>query len=239
MFFSIIIFVLLLQDAKSLLTLLPKATVSSVSAYSELPIILANEGLGSAAHIKPASRNQENVFIQPESPLHSELSSRGNLFDITFNVCCKSDLSAEMQSIQKLVSATPFEADWDTIVKDIEGVTSQLLQQGKLTCRLALMEGVRCPKWHQDYVQMRLIKHYMGPGTEWVKPGDVSLRMSNQLRKMIGADVIIHDKDIQQCQPGEAILISGKIREDKAVPVLHRSPPCTEETRRLLYTVTV
>ena len=41
-------------------------------------------------------------------------------------------------------------------------VTTFALPDDHISCRLALINGIRCPKWHEDNVNLRLIKTYYG-----------------------------------------------------------------------------
>jgi hypothetical protein len=49
----------------------------------------------------------------------------------------------------------------------------------ELVCRLALLQRVRCPKWHCDNVSHRLLVTYFGPGTDWCDPNDAMIRIGN------------------------------------------------------------
>lgn len=110
-----------------------------------------------------------------------------------------------------------------------------------ISCRLALINGVRCPKWHEDNVKFRLIKTYYGAGTDWVDPTDVSVRMNNYFRSLMDWDLEVKDKKkIKSARVDDILLISGKAAQDGSiVPVLHRSPSVAESDRRLLFTVTI
>lgn len=110
-----------------------------------------------------------------------------------------------------------------------------------ISCRLALINGVRCPKWHEDSVKVRLIKTYYGQGTEWVDPSDLAIRANNCFRSFMDWDLEVKDeKKIKAARANDILIISGKMLEDSSVvPVLHRSPRVHETERRLLFTVTI
>lgn len=113
----------------------------------------------------------------------------------------------------------------------------------KVTCRLASMNGVRCPKWHEDYVNFRLIKTYFGAGTAWTDPGNLHLRFKNFLRSVVDKEINVDDEiDIVHANTGDVMVIAGRKRSEfvkGAVPVLHRSPISDVDLRRLLFTITV
>jgi hypothetical protein len=109
-----------------------------------------------------------------------------------------------------------------------------------LTCRLALLQGVRCPKWHFDHVSHRLLTTYLGPGTDWTDPGNHIIRLQNQWRSMRDEDLHVQEDKIIHAPAGEVMVIAGKRRPDRiagAIPILHRSP--ISNVKRLLYTITV
>jgi len=137
-----------------------------------------------------------------------------------------------------------------------------------ITCRLAIIYGVRCPKWHEDNVYMRLIKSYYGPGTDWVDPSYSIVRVENYIRRLCDVDLTVrYPMWIQHANCMDILIINGKKREMKqhgikqqwmkqngikqqwmkphgikgyqSLPVLHRSPLVDESSRRLLYTVTI
>ena len=120
-------------------------------------------------------------------------------------------------------------------------VTTFALPNDHISCRLALINGIRCPKWHEDNVNLRLIKTYYGVGTDWVDPSDVGVRMNNYFRSLMDWDLEVKDKKkIKSARVDDILLISGKASPDsRIVPVLHRSPLVPESDRRLLLTVTI
>lgn len=120
-------------------------------------------------------------------------------------------------------------------------VTTFALPDDHISCRLALVNGIRCPKWHEDNVNLRLIKTYYGVGTDWVDPSDVTVRMNNYFRSLMDWDLEVKDKKkIKSARVDDILLISGKASPDSSiVPVLHRSPVVPESDRRLLLTVTI
>ena len=140
------------------------------------------------------------------------------------------------------------DAERNKLLDDMESLVSTMKDEftrkdlDKVTCRLALLEGVRCPKWHNDYVKFRLIKTYCGEGTEFVDPSDVVVRFTNRIRAYFDKDFYVDPTRIQQARVGDVLVISGKLREQippKPSAVLHRSPLVSKNSRRLLFTVTV
>mmetsp|Transcript_11742 Transcript_11742/g.11377 ORF Transcript_11742/g.11377 Transcript_11742/m.11377 type:complete len:220 (+) Transcript_11742:103-762(+) len=128
----------------------------------------------------------------------------------------------------------------DDVVDMINTTRDLALPNESITCRLALLKGVRCPKWHEDYVKIRLIKTYYGVGTEFVNPDDWIVRSINHLRAYMDLDLEVESSKVIRASVNDVLIVSGRGREDLSiVPVLHRSPPVEEKERRLLLTVTI
>ena len=137
----------------------------------------------------------------------------------------------------------PFSVIFDDMDSLINSMRVAATESDSLFCRLAIIKGVRCPKWHEDYVDLRLIKSYVGEGTEWIDPNNISVRLLNFARSHLDMDLdVVHSNNIIRGNCGDAIVIPGRNRHLKvpnAVPVLHRSPVTKENSRRLLLTVTI
>ncbi len=130
--------------------------------------------------------------------------------------------------------------DMDDLIDSMRLVATET---DSIICRLAIVSGVRCPKWHEDYVDLRLIKTYCGIGTDWVDPNNLQTRFLNYFRALADIDLnIFNSEHISHGECGSTIVIPGRKRKLKipnSVPVLHRSPITEENCRRLLFTVTI
>ena len=122
-------------------------------------------------------------------------------------------------------------------------LSSAVVTEGTLplTCRLQLLREVKCCKWHEDYVKLRLVKTYLGRGTHWCDPKDPRIRFLNFLRKLRDLDYDVPPSEIKEMHTGDILIMSGRHRTS-CPPVLHRSPPLLDEGfshKRLLYSITV
>eukprot|EP01039_Chlorochromonas_danica_P004201 gene4201-4615_t len=176
-------------------------------------------------------------------------SSSGKGFDQTIHVYGRVDVNTAL--VRRLLpirhSTTREEEETvQCILNDMTRLISIMqnalvLPKDRLTCRLNLMDQTRCPKWHEDHVDMRLVKTYYGPSTQWVDPSDVNIRNANNLRAMAGLDLIAPEEAIHCCT-NDVVVMAGKKRSEyveNAVPVLHRSPILPMGVKRLLFTITV
>lgn len=161
-------------------------------------------------------------------------------------------------------------ASFNAIKQDMEWLATRLAKnvatdEDIIECRLAIVNGIRCPKWHEDYVFKRLIKSYYGAGTDWVDPGDIEVRLKRNFQDKLRQfssnydDIDIPQHKINHGSCGDVLVISGKLQSQRmktSIPVLHRSPILDSSTgtstsvnantdidyqhnRRLLYTVSI
>lgn len=86
----------------------------------------------------------------------------------------------------------------------------------------------QCRKFHQDYVRLRLIQTYFGPGTEWA-PEDAVCReaIDKPCESVADANRLIvpNASLVQHIQPGEIIVLKGTRYPGNARGAIHRSPP--------------
>jgi Protein of unknown function (DUF1826) len=150
--------------------------------------------------------------------------------------CCERDIEQAIASLipQELI-------DMHTLVEDIGDLMRAALlfkHSSPVVARLALLEGVRCPKWHEDYVYARLVKTYVGVGTEFADPTSASIRIANKMRSTLGQDLYVAPEDVIPTRQDEAMLMAGRYYSGKT-PVLHRSPIVDEQCKRLLFSLTL
>jgi hypothetical protein len=97
--------------------------------------------------------------------------------------------------------------------------------------RVRLTLGVKrsdaCRKFHADYVQLRLITTYFGPGTEWVPSYaiDREVLADPPLCPREANRRIVRDRRaVRHARAGDVLLLKGE-RHGKARAAVHRSPP--------------
>jgi Protein of unknown function (DUF1826) len=229
------------------------------SLYSFLLTYISGHYLSSAMKLERPSASlllQKSVsqsLIYLESPRHDDTCLCGDTggvnigqmanFDNTYGGK-RSVIELDMADTVSRIIPTYLaeQPNFSTDVSEmIRLVTTFALPDDHISCRLALINGIRCPKWHEDNVNLRLIKTYYGVGTDWVDPSDVTVRMNNYFRSLMDWDLEVKDKKkIKSARVDDILLISGKASPDSSiVPVLHRSPLVPESDRRLLLTVTI
>ncbi|KAJ1428606.1 hypothetical protein B484DRAFT_449707 [Ochromonadaceae sp. CCMP2298] len=168
-------------------------------------------------------------------------------FDLDFTLSCDEDCDGGCEKVRSAADLIPAESRSEqlcALLADMDRLTQVMrsaAQPGeRVKCRLALMDGVRCPKWHEDYVNLRLIKSYHGAGSDWAPPDDWAVRAANAARAALDRDPTVSADKIRHAECGDCIVIAGRRRADRgSVPVLHRSPVTSSQQKRLLFTVTL
>ncbi len=89
-----------------------------------------------------------------------------------------------------------------------------------------------CPRFHQDAVSVRLITTYAGPGSEWA--------FERELENDLDAETSTVRNRIRTLAPGDVAILKGSAPGWEPWPdfpvVLHRSPPASRSSPRLVLT---
>ena len=116
-----------------------------------------------------------------------------------------------------------------TLVADIVDLAKQaapLMMAAAFDMRLEIVTGNACHKFHADYVPLRLITSYAGPGSQW---------LSNEDAAALADGAAIDELDVRQLLAGEVALFKGRLLTD--TPIIHRSPPIAGTGARRLVLV--
>ena len=111
----------------------------------------------------------------------------------------------------------------------LAGRLGALLERKHIHASLSIQRTDGCRKIHTDYVSLRLLCTYAGPGTEWVPNAD--LVRENLGRTDVDVDaanrsVIRRGAVLRSCAPGELLLLKGEAYPgNSSWGAAHRSPP--------------
>ena len=125
---------------------------------------------------------------------------------------------------------------YEGFIADVSWLVSAfacLLGAKRVGLRLRVLDKAMCPRFHVDYVPVRLITTYCGIGSQWLKEGAMDRR---QLGK---AEIEPQDNAlIQQIACGEVALLKGeKWHGNEGFGLIHRSPQLASGERRLILTL--
>ncbi len=111
-------------------------------------------------------------------------------------------------------------------VAELARMAATHMQTGAVDLRLEIITGDACRKFHADYVRLRLITSYAGPGSQW---------LSNTDAAALAEGVALERLELRQLLAGEVALFKGKLLTDS--PIIHRSPPIAGTGQRRLVLV--
>ncbi|MFM7199357.1 MAG: DUF1826 domain-containing protein [Myxococcota bacterium] len=115
----------------------------------------------------------------------------------------------------------------------------QGLVQSSTNASLSLLAHDACRQLHYDYLRLRLIVTYAGPGTEWLSEDGVDrAALESRWSKAEKANAhIAREGALRQAQTGEVLLLKGAAWPgNSARGVVHRSPPIQAlGLKRLVY----
>ena len=159
------------------------------------------------------------------------------------------DQRLELAPLVQDLPEHPFRAK---LLADLEHLgrcfAAQLPSSSRILASLGPVVDDQCRKLHVDWVVLRLLSTYVGPGTEWLPDHAVA-------REHVGASsccpadanrAIMRDSQaLRRALAGEVLLMKGEAWPNNAGRgVVHRSPPIEGRTvpgpptRRLVFTLT-
>lgn len=128
------------------------------------------------------------------------------------------------------LQAAPASPSGDWFRADVSGLVARFLELAGTDRVRVAMGTVRddsCRYFHVDHVVLRLVTTYVGPGTEWVAPGDVDVVA---LDHAVSCDcdepprVVRDDGAIRRAKAGD-VLMKGELYGSHVRGQVHRSPP--------------
>ena len=123
-------------------------------------------------------------------------------------------------------------ANWPAVpafvadVAELAMLAAPLMQTHAVDLRLEILTGDACRKFHADYVPLRLITSYAGPGSQWLSNADAAA---------LAQGVAAEQLEVRQLLAGEVALFKGKLLTES--PIIHRSPPIAGTGQRRLVLV--
>lgn len=232
----------ILQQPKSYYSKL-SSNVMIISSFSDLQRKIQENSFSSCIILPCESSSTIEYSIARNRNIKLQDSDLVSDFDHEISIVSKDQRVIEAEILQLLPKNLHFDLE---LQRDILQLILAMQQDisTTLVCRLALMSYVRCPKWHEDYVNLRLVKTYYGQGMQWCDPGRHEIRMINSFRSLRNLDLLVPSQHTLQMETNDVMIMSGRNRKDNngnpIVPVLHRSPQVVHKhDRRLLFTITI
>ncbi|MFN8670771.1 MAG: DUF1826 domain-containing protein [Candidatus Sericytochromatia bacterium] len=127
------------------------------------------------------------------------------------------------------------EKGYNNFIEDILTISysfSELVKSEKISIYLSFLERTKCPLFHCDFNEIRLLCTYTGLGTEWVDN-------DNYNRDKLGCgdnSLIIKDfSKINRASNFDVLLIKGAKYKNNKYPLIHRSPEVYKNEFRFLF----
>lgn len=155
-------------------------------------------------------------------------------------------VSARGPAVERLVAALPASPSRAALaddLRDLIGRFAALCGAPRVHAHLEAVEDDGCRKFHVDYVALRLLTTYVGPGTEWLAEDAVdrtALAPSDAPPDAANAAVIRHPALVRRARAGDVLVLKGEAWPGNAGRgAVHRSPPIeAARSRRLVFKLT-
>jgi Protein of unknown function (DUF1826) len=116
------------------------------------------------------------------------------------------------------------------LVRDISKLIGRFAQAAgvhRLRVSFGPVRTDQCRKFHVDFIRLRLLTTYLGPGTEWL-PNDAAQRSildaPPECPVEANRQIVLDPARIQQASAGDVLLLKGELFGGVRGAV-HRSPP--------------
>lgn len=167
------------------------------------------------------------VWTCPDRPAVPDADMLGEIDDIERTVAANRAAPALVEALD----AAGYPAEMiGALARDIAAHAARLadlVDRDNVAIRLEIVETDACKKFHADYVSLRLILTYAGPGTQWLDQGDAA-------RLHDGA--AIETLCVRAIPTGDVALFKGR-KWARDAPIIHRSPPIADTGQRRLVLV--
>jgi hypothetical protein len=141
-------------------------------------------------------------------------------------------VTAATGHVASALTAVMADAGWPALpalvgdIAELAALAATSMATSALDIRLEIVTSDACRKFHADYVPLRLISTYAGPGSQW---------LSNDDAAALASGVAIEQLDVRALLAGEVALFKGRLRSES--PIIHRSPPIAGTGQRRLVLV--
>lgn len=130
-------------------------------------------------------------------------------------------------SVLEALSA-PEVRDW--LLTDITALArefAQLTSSARFRLAFGPVASDQCRKFHCDFIRVRMITSYLGPGTEWMPDEAVRREVLDappECPEDANREIVRDPSLVRRARAGDVLLLKGE-RYPTRRPVVHRSPP--------------
>jgi hypothetical protein len=117
----------------------------------------------------------------------------------------------------------------------------EITGSAELGVRIAVLEEAMCPRFHVDYVGVRLVCTYVGPTTEFLATSEVDrCHLGHALDKPADelTGLLRRGASVRRAGIGDVVLLKGEAWPgNEGRGAVHRSPAASPSTPRLVLTI--
>lgn len=152
----------------------------------------------------------------------------------------KEKLNEIIEAKKALGLAPRYQKTLSAILEDVSAILTKCFELSDdyrpHEVSLNYVQGVPCTKLHADFLPLRLICTYFGPGTIFLPRESTRYPCLNEGRP--NKRVLIKDKPVFQAEPFEILILKGrKFNKGEMKPCAHRSPEVVKGEKRLVLKV--
>jgi hypothetical protein len=155
-------------------------------------------------------------------------------------------MSARRPDVERLVAALPASPERDALADDLGAIVERFIAlcgADRPHAHLEVLDDDGCRRFHCDYVGLRLLTTYFGPGTEWLPDSAVNREalVPSGVPPDEANEAIVRDRaGIRRARPGDVIALKGEGWPGNAGRgAVHRSPAVEAAGgRRLVFKLT-
>lgn len=158
-------------------------------------------------------------------------------FSASLNVTPKNVYSR----ISEILESTECQTELSENIAELVDMFCCLFDLEEVGLRLIVLDQAMCPRFHVDRLPCRLVTTYSGSATEWLHHNAVDrtkLGTGNRGLPDEQSGLIQNGQTIQQLKSGDVALLKGEYWDgNENAGLVHRSPPLSENEKRLLLTL--
>lgn len=192
---------------------------SCVSAHASVLAAVRRDGVNVAVWRRPVPRWVEQALARWARTAPAERTNVWIDFGTDARAACA-----------ELVEPVPGKALRDWLQRDVLALGAELASlsgEPVLQAQLGAARTDRCKKLHVDYVRLRLITTYAGPGTEWLPDAAVERSILSdppECHLAANARIARDARRIRHARAGDVLVLKGEL-DAPGRGAVHRSPP--------------
>lgn len=213
-------------------------TVSAPEGEPQIESVLETH---SAADLRAIFSPGVNIVLWRRALSRAVKGAAAELIGSDFE-SCQANLSVTSTTASVELAAS-LDANLAADVAEVEAALRRAVGARAGVLELARVESPQCRKFHMDYVGLRALCSYAGPGTElapdpWVAREHLCTGGSDV--EAVNGRIVPDRSRVLFAEPGDVVLLKGAgYPGNRGKGAVHRSPPADELNQRLVLKLTL